>query len=141
MAAATARAKGGSAGGKLVSVMSWCVAVYTTAAFIKPLTQAGAIADVLLWSALLQAVFTWGESAIWRGQGSWWNYAVLVLDTITNVGGIFFLVTRLDQTDSWAAFNQGLGTQGGLAPMAALLLSAALGIMVAAAPEFLWRKG
>jgi hypothetical protein len=141
MATATTAKKAGSAGGKLVSVASWCVAVYTTAAFLKPLAQVEAIADVVLWAALLQAVFTWGESAIWRGQGSWWNYAILVLDTITNVGGIFFLVTRLDQTDSWKAFNEGLSTSGGLAPMAALLLSAALGIMVAAAPEFLWRKG
>ena len=141
MATATARTKGGSAGGKLVSVASWCVAVYTTAAFLKPLTQVDTIADVILWAALLQAVFTWGESAIWRAQGSWWNYAVLVLDAITNIGGIYFLVTRLDQTDSWRAFNEGLSTSGGLAPMGALLVSAALGIMVAAAPEFLWRRG
>jgi hypothetical protein len=117
------------------------VAVYTTAAFIRPLANVPNIADIILWAALLQAVFTWGESAIWKGQGSWWNYAVLVLDTLTNIGGIFFLVTRLDQTDTWRAFNSGLSTSGGLAPMAALLVSAALGILVAAAPEFLWRKG
>jgi len=143
MATATKTIRGGSAGGKLVSIASWCVAVWTTQEFLQPLvgSESAAGAALVLWAALMQAVFTWGESPIWKAQGSWWNYGVLVLDVITNVGGLYFFVTKIDDTDSWRAFNEGLSTTGSLNPLAALALSIVLGVMIAAAPEYLWRKG
>lgn len=143
MATTTTRARNGTAGGKLVSVASWCVAVWTTTEFIRPMSglPQEATASLLLWAALIQAVMTWGESPIWKAQGTWWNYGVLVIDVVTNVGGLFFFITRLDQTDSWRAFNQGLGTTGSLNSLAALFVSLVLGVMIAAAPEYLWRKG
>jgi hypothetical protein len=131
-------------GGKLVSVAAWCVAVWTTMEFLKPLVG---VADgqeataVLLSSALIQAIFTWGESPIWNGRPRWWHFAVLALDTITNIGGLYFFVMKIDQTDSWRAFNEGLSTTGDLNPFAALVVSAVLGILLAATPEFLWRQG
>lgn len=141
--AVASNTKKGTPGGKLVSVAAWCVAVWTTQEFIAALIEAPPeqATAVVLWAALIQAVMTWGESPIWNGRGQWWHYSVLLLDVITNIGGLFFFVMKLDRTDSWAAFNTGLGTSGGMNPFAALLVSAVLGVMVAAAPEFLWRKG
>ena len=88
----------------------------------------------------MQAILTAGESPIWRGRGEWWHIVVLVVDSVTNVGGFFVYITRLDQTDSWAAFNTGLGMTGGLNPLAALIVSLVLGVLIAATPEFLWRQ-
>lgn len=137
--AANARVRGG-AGSKLVSLASWLVAVYMTEAFFRVLAGAEGFGAGTLFAALMgQAVFTWGESPVWRGRGRWWNYAVLALDTVTNVGGLFVYMTRLDQTDSWAAFNDGLGLTGGINPLTALVVSIVVGVLLAATPEYLWR--
>jgi hypothetical protein len=139
----TAKAKGGM-GSKAVAVLAWGVGVWTTHLFLRVLivTPEGNPADWTLMAAfILQAIMTAGESPLWRGRGQWWHILVLVGDSVTNVGGFFVYILRLDQTDSWAAFNQGLGTSGGLNPLAALVLALAFGVATAAAPEFLWRQG
>ena len=124
-------------GSKAVAVLAWAVGVWTTNLFLGVLTNN---ADWTLGASIItQAIMTAGESPLWRGRGRWWHIVVLGLDSITNVGGFFVYVMRLDQTDSWAAFNQGLGTTGGINPLAALVLSLVLGVLVAATPEFLWR--
>jgi hypothetical protein len=125
-------------GSKAVAVLAWAVGVWTTHLFLGVLTDS---ADWTLGAALiLQAILTAGESPLWRGKGQWWHVVVLAIDSVTNVGGVFVYITRLDQTDSWAAFNQGLGTSGGLNPLAALVVSLVVGVIIAAAPEFLWRQ-
>jgi len=139
--AAQSRVRGGM-GSKAVAVLAWGVGVWTTHLFLKVITadDAGTAADWTLGAALLlQAILTAGESPLWRGKGRWWHIVVLIFDAITNVGGFFVYVMRLDRTDSWDAFNTGLGTTGGLNPLAALVLSLVLGVLTAAAPEFLWR--
>lgn len=140
--ATTARAASmkGGAGSKLVSMASWAVAVYMTEAFFRVLAGGGEFGGSTFLAAILgQAIFTWGESPVWRGRGKWWNYTVLGLDTVTNVGGLFVYMTRLDQTDSWQAFNTGLGLTGGINPLAALIVSIVVGVLLAATPEYLWR--
>jgi len=57
------------------------------------------------------------------------------------VGGVFFFITKIDQTDSLRAVNEGLSTTGGMSSLAALAVSVVLGVMIAAAPEFLWKNG
>jgi hypothetical protein len=142
MATATAKMKAGM-GTKAIAILAWGIGVWTTHLFLKVLIVSGDgnPADWTLFAAfLLQLILTAGESPLWRGQGQWWHIIVLVVDSVTNVGGFFAYIARLDQTDSWAAFNAGLGTSGGLNPLAALILSLGLGIITAAAPEFLWRQ-
>jgi hypothetical protein len=136
--AATSRAKTSGMGSKAVAALAWAVVVWTTHLFLKVMT----IGEdwTLLAALILQAILTAGESPLWRGKGQWWHMVILAVDSVTNVGGLFTYMTRLDQTDSWAAFNTGLGTTGGLNPLAALLLSLVVGILIAAAPEFLWRQ-
>jgi hypothetical protein len=141
-AARVATAKGGM-GSKVVAVGAWFIGVWTTHMFLKVLIkdEGGNPADWALFAAfVMQLIMTFGESPLWRGKGRWWHIAVLAFDSVTNVGGFFSYIMRLDQTDSWAAFNTGLGTSGGLNPLAALIVSLVIGILVAATPEFLWRQ-
>lgn len=138
MAAATSSRVRGGMGSKAVAVLAWTIGVWTTYEFLKVLS--GGAEWTLAGALMAQAIMTAGESPLWRGRGRWWHILVLVLDSVTNVGGFFAYVMRLDQTDSWSAFNTGLGTQGGLNPLAALVLSLAVGVLTAAAPEFLWRQ-
>ena len=141
--AASSKARGGM-GSKAVAVMAWCIGVWTTHLFIKILTRDPITETAPEWTLLaaivLQAILTAGESPIWRGRGQWWHIIVLALDSVLNVGGFFVYVMRLDQTDSWAAFNKGLSMTGGLDPLAALIVSLVLGVLLAATPEFLWRQ-
>lgn len=125
-------------GSKAVAILAWSVGVWTTHLFLGVLTEN---AEWTLGAALiLQLIMTTGESPLWRGKGRWWHGVVLAFDAITNVGGFFVYVMRLDQTDSWDAFNRGLGVTGGLDPLAGLVVSLVLGVLTAAAPEFLWRQ-
>jgi len=134
--AAQSRVRGGM-GSKAVAVLAWAVGVWTTNMFLGVLTQN---AEWTLGASIItQAIMTAGESPLWRGKGRWWHIVVLGIDAVTNVGGFFVYVMRLDKTDAWSAFNQGLGTTGGINPLAALALSLVLGVLVAATPEFLWR--
>jgi hypothetical protein len=138
--AARAAAKSSGAGQRIVSIAAWAVAVWTTESFFRVLAGGGAFRGETFLAAILgQAIFTWAESPVWRGRGKWWGFTMLGIDSITNVGGLFVYILRLDQTDSWRAFNTGLGLTGGINPLAALIVSVVIGILLAAAPEYLWK--
>lgn len=139
-AAATRRNGGrGSMAARVVAFAAWCVGVWSTQQFLTPMAGEGT--GVLLAAILLQAVFTVGESPLWRGQGAWFNVLALAVDDVTNVGGIFFYLLKLDKTDSWKAFAQAIDSNTPIHPLAALVLSCLLGAAIAAAPEYLWRDG
>lgn len=127
-----------SIGSRIVAAGAWGIGVWTTHLFLNVLTSG--LQWTLVAAFLLQIVMTAGESPLWRGRVRWFNIVILILDAITNVGGFFSYLIRLDQTDSWAAFNAGLGLNGGISPLAALVVALALGIIVAATPAFLWRQ-
>jgi vacuolar-type H+-ATPase subunit I/STV1 len=129
---------GSSWGAKLIAGMAWAVAVWTTQNFFGVMVPDSG--NALLVAFVAQGIFTVAESAIWKNKGRWYNFVVLAIDTITNVGGIFVYILQLDKTDSWAAFNTGLGTTGGMNPLAALAISIVVGILLAATPEFLWKQ-
>jgi hypothetical protein len=131
-------ASGANWGGRLIAGMAWGVAVWTTQNFLAVMMDSQE--SNLLVAFIIQAIFTVAESPIWAGRGRWYHITVLCIDTVTNVGGIFVYILKLDRTDSWAAFNAGLGTSGGMNPLAALILSIVIGILLAASPEFLWRQ-
>jgi vacuolar-type H+-ATPase subunit I/STV1 len=134
----TSDTAGAAWGGKLIAGMAWAVAVWTTQNFFGVMVpDAG---NALIVAFIAQAIFTVAESAIWKNRGRWYNFVILGIDTITNVGGVFVYILQLDKTDSWAAFNSGLGTTGGMNPLAALLISIVVGVLLAATPEFLWRQ-
>jgi hypothetical protein len=128
----------GQWGGRLIAAMAWAVAVWTTQNFLEVMVPDSG--NALLVAFIVQAIFTVAESPLWAGRGRWYHIVVLGIDTITNVGGIYVYILQLDKTDSWAAFNAGLGTSGGMNPLAALLISIVVGVLLAATPEFLWRQ-
>lgn len=125
-------------GARIIAGMAWAVAVWTTQNFFEVMVPDAS--NALIVAFVAQAIFTVAESSIWRNRGRWYNFVILGIDTITNVGGIFVYILQLDKTDSWSAFNTGLGTSGGMNPLAALLISIVVGILLAATPEFLWKQ-
>lgn len=140
MAAVSNRArKLGASGPRGVAVLAWVVAWWTTTEFLTPITEGANWTP--LAALILQAIFTGSESAIWAGKGRWYNWLMLAIDVITNIGGLYFYMTRLDKTDSWAAFQQGLSAPpGGVEPLTALIISVIAGVLLAAAPEMLWKS-
>lgn len=131
-------AAGSTWGPRLIAAMAWSVSVWTTQNFFEVMVpDAG---NALVVAFVVQSIFTAAESSIWKNRGRWYNFVILALDTITNVGGLYVYILQIDKTDSWAAFNAGLGTTGGMNPLAALILSIVVGMLLAATPEFLWRQ-
>lgn len=124
---------------KFSAVLAWSLGVWTTYQVIIVITNDASWGFPV--ALFLQAVFTKAESPIWKGKGEWYNYVILCIDTVFNVGGLFIHITRLDQTASWQAFAQGLGLSGSMSDFSALVVSLFVGILVAATPEFLWKQG
>jgi len=71
-----------------------------------------------------------GGPAAWGAHG---------IDTFLNGGGLFPFVLRLDQTPSWQMLVTGLGLEGTLRSLPALILALAFGLVLSLAPLALWR--
>lgn len=126
---------------KTVAIIAWLTGCWATYNFLSVMIVSEAL--VCLGSALLlQAVFTASETTIWKGQGNWFHWGLLVIDILTNIGGIYEAMKKLDRTDAWKALSDGiLGTVTTITPGTALAVSAALGLLIAASPEFIWKQG
>ncbi len=130
---------GGFPVSRLVAALLWFVGCYTTWAALWAITESWEWA--WLAALLVQAALTALESPVWNKRPDAVSVAALVIDAGTNVGGLYVLMTRLDRTQTWAALAQGLGLDGGISPAAALGISFALGVLLAAGPEALWKRG
>lgn len=90
------------------------------------------------WGVLVAAVVEFvltmckdiGGPVAWGAHG---------IDTLLNGGGLYAYVLQLDQTPTWAMLAAGLGLDGDLRSLPALVLSLGLGLVLSLAPLALWR--
>jgi hypothetical protein len=125
---------------RAVAGVVWCAGVFTTWQFCAALAPNASAYAVVGVAVALQAACTALESPIWRGKGGIINYAALLADVISNIGGLFVFLMNLDQTASYDAMRQAFSLQGEMSPLSALIIAIILGILMAASPENLWRE-
>jgi hypothetical protein len=123
---------------KIAAVLVWFGAVYTTYLALASL-QAGTPWFITLgMAAATQFVLTVAERPILNGRPSWFTGGVLLIDALVNAGGIFPLLRNVGSTPTAQ-----MAAAGGVAPdvgnIPAILLSLVFGLIIAAAPEALWR--
>lgn len=125
---------------KTVAIGTWAIGPWATYQFISVLSNEEAV-WILIAAIFMQALFTATESALWNGNGSWFSISILLIDALTNIGGLYAYIRHLDRTKTWAAFAEALGLSGGMSPLSTLILAGVVGIFLAAAPEMVWRQG
>lgn len=109
---------------------------------------AGSFATTLLFVWAIGVDFWWGigvavliEFVLMQlkrvgGPAAWTAHGI---DTLLNGGGLFPYVLQLDKTPTWAMLVTGLGLEGGLRNLPALVLALAVGLGLSIAPLALWR--
>ena len=132
--------RGRSAGNKLTALILWGFSCYATYEFLKSLAGAGSIQSAAIVAVVIQAALTFGESPLWRGEVTLVGAASLVIDTFTNVGGMFYFIGNLEKSESWRAFATTVGASGDVSGYTQLFLAIVGGILLAAAPEALWKQ-
>lgn len=132
--------RGRSAGNKLTALILWGFSCYATYEFLKSLAGAGSIQTAAAVAVVIQAALTFGESPLWRGEITPVSVAGLAIDTFTNVGGMFYFIGNLEKSDSWRAFATTFGASGDVSGYTQLFLAIVCGVLLAAAPEALWRQ-
>jgi hypothetical protein len=125
-------------GNKLIALVLWGLSTYATYQFVVSLAGQG-VATIAI-AIVAQAAFTFGESPVWRGDMAPVGLVALAIDTFTNIGGLFYYIGNLENSDSWRAFASTFGASGDVSGYTQLFLSIVVGVMLAAAPEALWKQ-
>ena len=120
---------------RLCSIVLWCAACYTTWRFLD------ALAPGTPWLAavVVQAVFTVIESDFFKGQRNIVTVAATAVDSVINAGGLWVYTQHVDRTQSWEMVQAMSNTTGGVSALSAGILALLLGVVLAAAPERMWR--
>lgn len=138
MAAPHASTRRRNVGNKLISLVLWGLSCYATYQFL--ISLAGEGPGVLAIAVIAQAALTFGESPVWRGDINGVGIMALTVDTFTNIGGLFFYIGNLENSASWQAFATTFGASGDVSGYTQLFFSIVVGVMLAAAPEALWKQ-
>lgn len=131
-------AKRRSIGNKVIAVILWGLSCYATYQFIASLSSEGPMAFFIAITA--QTALTFGESPMWRGDISGVGLVALTFDTFTNIGGTFYYIGNLEKAASWQAFATTFGASHDVSGYMQLFLASVVGIVLAAAPEALWKQ-
>ena len=124
---------------KPIAVFLWavaCITTYQLAGALRPDLGLRVLIGVAIG---VQIVFTWLEKPVLRGKPNKISSAVLLLDTITNAGGIFPMAMRAPETPAAQMLIAAFNLSPSISPLGAALLSLVFGFLLAAAPEAVWR--
>jgi len=127
-----------STGNKFIALILWGLSCYATYQFFVSLAGEGPAVFFVALTA--QAALSFGESPMWRGDISGVGVIALAFDTFTNIGGTFYYIGNLEKTASWQAFTTTFGARSEVSSYTQLFISIVVGMMLAAAPEALWKQ-
>ena len=134
----TASTRRRNVGNKFIALVLWGLSCYATYQFC--ISLAGQGLAVLAVAVIAQTALTFGESSIWRGDISAVGVVALALDAFTNIGGVFYYIGNLENSASWQAFATTFGASTDVSGPTQLFLSIVVGVLLAAAPEALWKQ-
>jgi hypothetical protein len=127
-----------SAGNKFIALVLWGLSCFATYQFFVSLAGTGPA--VFFIAIIAQAALSFGESPMWRGDISGVGVIALAFDTFTNIGGTFYYIGNLEKTASWQAFTTTLHASSQVSGYTQLFIAIVVGMMLAAAPEALWKQ-
>lgn len=132
---------------KAAAVIAWFGGVFTTWLFI-------ATAATLPWyialfaASVIQWILTIAEKPLWRvmlrrkgGKFVILGIVMTCVDGVFNAAGIYPYVGRMAQTNVGTMLSEVLNVSQTMGPGSTFLLAFAIGLVVAALPEYLWEIG
>lgn len=124
---------------KPIALFLWAVACVTTYQLVRALRPDLPLGQMIGVAIGAQIIFTWLEKPFLRGKPNKISTSILLLDTLTNAGGVFPMALRAPETPPAQMIIAAFNMTPTMSPLAALLLSLVAGFLLAAAPEAVWR--
>src|SRR5262245_55778431 len=124
---------------KPLAVVIWLLACVTTWQLVAAVTAG---VDWRLQVAIgvgLQAIFTALERPVLHGKPNRISVIVLGIDALINAGGVFPYAMRMGGTPTAQMVSAATALQPQMTPWAAIGVSVLIGVLLAAAPEAVWR--
>lgn len=132
------RQASGGYGYKVAAGLVWLGAVYTTYLAVSALQADTPWFIMLPVAAAIQYVLTMAEKPVLQGKIGIFTVVVLLIDGVINAGGLFPMLRNVGQTPTAQMAAAG-GVASDVGSMPAILLSLLFGLIIAAAPEALWK--
>lgn len=123
---------------KGVSAVIWTASLSTSWLFMQALGMEGAA--LYVGAMMVQICLSVLESPYWTGKRYGISVVAVVIDTLLNAGGTWVQLQHLDNTHIWhmlASLAPNVQVETG--SIATVIVSLALGYILAAAPERVWR--
>lgn len=142
------RIQRGIAWSKIAAILAWLGGVFTTWLFIA--TSAASLPWYIgvLAAALIQWILTIAEKPLWkvmlrRKGGKFVILGVLVtcVDGIFNAAGIYPYIGQFAYTNVGTMLSEVLNVSQAMTPRSSFILAFAIGLVIAALPEYLWEIG
>jgi len=123
---------------QIASIIAWFGAAYTTYLCVLALEPKTEWLTALGIGMVFQFVFTVAERPFLQRKASIFTYLVLAVDAIINAGGIYPALANLSDTPP-VEMIASVGIDSTVSSAARLLIALVLGVIIALAPEALWR--
>ena len=133
---------------KIAAIIAWLCGVFTTYLFIATSAMDVPWHVSMIAAFVIQWVLTIAEKPLWKvmlrrkgGKFVILGVVVTCIDGVFNAAGIFPYVGRLAQTNVGTMLAQVLNVSQAMEPRSAFFLAFAIGLVIAALPEYLWEIG
>lgn len=133
---------------KIAAIIAWLCGVFTTYLFIATSAMDVPWHVSLIAAFVIQWVLTIAEKPLWKvmlrrkgGKFVILGVVVTCIDGVLNAAGIYPYVGRLAQTNVGTMLSEVLGVSQTMGTRSAFLLAFAIGLVIAALPEYLWEIG
>ncbi len=124
---------------KPVAAVLWLLACVTSFQLIAALTPGMALEYQAGIALMSQIVLTWMERPVLHGKPNKMSGAALLIDTLVNAGGAFPFALRVSATPTAQMVSMAAGLSNEVTPLAAMVVALVAGLLLAAAPEAVWR--
>lgn len=128
---------------KIGAAVAQALSFGTTLAFVAVLLPDTSAIVVFSIALALEGVLSLMKNAIFRSKRNSGavGLSAFVFDGLLNAGGLFPLMQRIGGTPTGKMFTAWLDLQAGANNTAAIVLALVFGVLLSAAPWYLWRAG
>lgn len=125
-------------GRKIAAGLTQAGSFITTYLFIQAIGLEGATAFFVALG--VEFLLTAAKHNVFAGRADALGGIAVGVDMLLNAGGLWPYMLRLDKTPTWSMLQTGLGLDGELRKLPALVLALVFGFLLSAGPHWFWRK-
>lgn len=133
-------------GAKITSRIVWLVGCWATWEALQSFGVSGSVLGIngllgVMIAVVMQLTLSYLQKPLWNGHPNWLSVIMLMIDAIINATGFWRWFQALPSSTIYAFVAEIAGWQTAPSTQAMGIMGLILGVLVAAAPEYLERVG